>query len=289
MNANPDTFPAGRGATTTAAPSPDQAGPNPTWLVVACTAHRDVGADDVPWLTETITNVAVRLYDHCGTRIALSGFARQGDLLWADAAVRAGMRLWACIPHDGQADRFSKADRAEWTRLRGLAERVFVAGEVPADTPPKQRSTETNKLIWKRNHAMVDVAARAAGGLVTVWDGRLSGGTHGTLIQAAKRNLPGVRIDPKTHTVTGRLPTLAELEPFAVYHPRCGHVRMVALRADADRELARVHTASHRAWRIRRAKPREDTNLACTACYIHPNHLEEDDAPDDAVTQEALL
>lgn len=265
------------------------AGPG-RWPVVACTAHRDVPADTEPWVATTLTNVADRLYQDYGTRIALSGFARQGDLLWAAAAIGAGMKLWACIPHEGQADRFTKAERVEWRRLRGLAERVFVAGEIPTDTPPKQRSSVANALIWKRNIAMVDVADRSAGAVVTVWDGRLSGGTHGTLIQAAKRGLPGVRIDPSTRTVVGRLPTLPELEPFAVCHRRCGHVRMVGLRDAADRELERLRAASYPAWKIRRAKPREDDRSACDVCHIHPGHLETADtgqAP--AATQEALL
>jgi hypothetical protein len=199
------------------------------------------------------------------------------------------MRLWACIPHDGQADRFSKADKAEWARLRALAEYVFVAGEIPADTPPKQRSTAANKLIWKRNHAMVDTAHRAAGALVTVYDGRLSGGTHGTLIQAAKRHMPGVWIHPVERKIAGLLPTLDELEPFAVYHGRCGHVRFIGLRAAAEHELARVHAASHRAWKIRGAKPRENDSAACNTCYIHPNHLQDDGPGPGPVTQEALL
>lgn len=256
------------------------------WSVVACTAHRDLDDDAEAWVAQTLTGIAVRLHDQCGTRIALSGFARQGDLLWAGAALRAGMRLWACIPHEGQAARFSKADRAEWLRLRDLAERVFIAGEIPADTPPKQRSSATNKLIWKRNHAMVDVAHRCGGALVTVYDERLSGGTHGTLIQAAKRNMPGVWINPVNRTVQGRLPTLEELEPFVVYHHRCGHVRRVARRAAADRELARLHAASYHTFKIRRAKPREDDSAACNACYIHPAHLEAVDAAGPTVSQE---
>ncbi len=257
-----------------------------TWPVVACTGHRDVG-DAADWLTETLNRVAARLHDECGTRVALSGMARETDLKWANAAVVAGMRLWACIPYDGQADRFSRADRAEWQRLRGLAEHVFVAGEVPADTLPKKKSSVVNGLLWKRNTAMVDVADKAGGALVAVWDGRLSGGSHGTLIEAAKRDLPGVWINPAARTVRGYLPALAELEPFAVYHRRCGHVRLVAVRAGADRELARLHAASYHGFNARRAKPREDDSVACNACYIHPGHLAAADS--ELAAQEVLL
>ncbi len=291
MNANPDTSPDTRGGTTTAAPSPD---PSPVWGIVAATAHRDVADEHVPWLTDALDYVAGRLYRDFGTRVALSGMARQGDLLWADAAVRAGMRLWACIPHDKQAARFPRADRAEWVRLRGLADKIWVAGEVPESTPPKQRSSAVNALIWKRNTAMV----KAAEAVVGVWDGRLTGGTHGTLIQAAKLDRPGVWIHPTERKTVGRLPTLAELEPFVVCHARCGHVRLVALRADADRELARLEAANFRTWKIRRAKPREDDSVACTTCYIHPPYLEpagEDlgglatESATETATQEALL
>lgn len=191
--------------------------------------------------------------------------ARGFDLWLGAAALRHGLHVWAVIPIEAQADRWTKEDRAEWRRIRDAAAKEWIVGEIPADTPPKNRSAAVNTLMWKRNAAMV----AAGSALVALWDStRLSGGSYGALILAAKRHMPGVHIDPAARGICLQLPGLDRLEKYALTHRRCRCVAAVGLRTDVDATAALFAAARHGGWTIRRAKPREEFSAFCTVCRV---------------------
>lgn len=266
MNANLATHPENRGGTTTAARSPEPAPPptGQTWRVVAGTGHRDV-KEHTDWAATAIDRVVGRLRDHHGTTTIVTGMARFFDLHFAAAALRHGLGVWAVIPLEAQPDRWPKEDRAEWRRIRDAATKVWVVGEIPADTPPRRRSAAVNALMWKRNAAMV----AAGDALVALWDStRLSGGSYGALILAAKRGMPGVHIDPAARGIALQLPGLDRLEKWSLAHRRCRCVAAVGLRHDVDTTAALFAGAGHAGWTIRRAKPREEFSAFCGVCQV---------------------
>ncbi len=235
-----------------------------TWGVVAGTGHRDV-KEHTDWSTAAVDRTVGRLRDHHGTTTIISGMARGFDLWLAASGLRHGLDVWAVIPLEAQADRWTKEDRAEWRRIREAATRVWIVGDIPAGTPLKKRSVVVQGLMWKRNAAMV----AAGNALVSLWDStRLSGGTYGALILAAKRGMPGVHIDPARRGICLQLPGLDRLEKYALTHRRCRCVAAVGLRADVDATAAMFAATGHGGWTIRRAKPREEFSAFCTVCRV---------------------
>lgn len=235
-----------------------------TWDVVAGTGHREPSENaDLVWTQENLTRACEWLRDTAGTRIAISGLARRFDMDWAEAALEAGLRLWACIPFEGQDSRWTKADKARYARLRAAASQEKVIGTIPDDLPAKRRSAAANSLIYKRNICMV----QRAGALLTIWEpGRLDGGTAGTLLLAAARNMPGVHLDPIGCNINFRLPGAGELERFTLHHTGCGHVALVGVRSLLERRHGELRTSGHYSWRIRPARPRETFDDGCEEC-----------------------
>jgi uncharacterized phage-like protein YoqJ len=233
------------------------------WPTVCATGPRDVPAGAEPWVRAELARCAVWLREQ-GTRYAVSGMARGVDLWWADAAVTAGLELCAAIPFAEQTDPWSKADRAEWTRIRALATRAHIVGVLPADVAPRQRSTAVNRLLHARNDFMLDRSAA----VVAVWEcGKLDGGTHGALVKAARRGLPGIWLDPAARSIVFELPGLADLLKHAIYHAGCGCVVATGIQADMEILRAAYAAAGLRRWRIRAARPREVVNPdGCHEC-----------------------
>ncbi len=232
------------------------------WKTATATGHREVSADDEPWVRAELGRCARWLHEH-GTCYAVSGMARGVDLWWADAAVTAGLHLCAAIPFEEQPARWSRAQRAEWQRLRRLAVREHVVGALPADVAPRQRSAAVNRLLHARNDFMLGRAAA----VVAVWErGRFDGGTHGALVKAARRRLPGIWLDPAARTVAFTLPGPAELTRHVLYHAGCGCVAAAGTHADMDLLHTTFHAAGLPQWRIRVARPREAAGDGCPTC-----------------------
>ncbi len=233
-----------------------------TWKTVSATGHREVPADAEPWVRAELVHCARWLHEH-GTRYAISGMARGVDLWWADAAVTAGLHLCAAIPFEEQPAHWPRAQQAEWRRLRRLAVRERVIGVLPADTAPRQRSATVNRLLHARNDFMLDRAA----GVVAVWErGRFDGGTHGALVKAARRHLPGIWLDPAARSVAFTLPGLPELTKHVLYHDVCGCVAATGTHADMSILRTTFQAAGLPQWRIRVARPREAAGDGCPTC-----------------------
>lgn len=238
--------------------------PGNPWKIVAGTGHRELsGRADRAWTADQLPRAACWLRDRAGTRIAITGMARGFDLDWAEAALDAGLRLWAAIPFVEQPARWNRADKARWAKVRAAAERERIVGRIPDDLEPRRRSGAVNRLLFRRNTMMHDFA----GALITVWEPhRLDGGTTGALLDADRRRMPGIHLDPVARHVAFALPDRDALERHALVNTRCGHVARLGNRAD----VTRLHTAllhvSGPHWRIRAARTRESWDDGCADC-----------------------
>ncbi len=180
------------------------------WEVVCATAHRTMPAGSHMWVRDNLRSAAEWLRDKAGTRYAITGLARGGDLDWADAALQAGLQVWGFRPFDGHDKPWTKTDQR---RLRHLTDqigavRLRTTGVLDPDLPDDARKRAATRLLHHRDDAMLD----AAGAVIAVWDpARRTGGTHATLIKAVRRGHLGVHLDPTGRTVSFQLPTIRQL------------------------------------------------------------------------------
>ncbi len=230
------------------------------WPVVAGTGHRELPDDAVAWLTvgtETGPGKLVDgirwLRDERATTTVVSGLALGFDQLLADAVLEHGdgLQLWVFIPFEEQAARWIRAQRARWAELRAAAHREVVCGVLPIDLPPAGRSKAVNRLLWGRDDRMLHEATA----VMSYWDGRLTGGTHGTLLKAVERGMPGVRFNPAARRAE-YLPVLDRLVPAVLYHRDCGCVADSGSLAAMSELAGRLARAGHRQWRVRREPSR---------------------------------
>lgn len=237
-----------------------------TWPVVCATGHREVPAGTEPWVRAELGRCAAWLREQ-GTRYAISGMARGVDLWWAQAALDADLALCAAIPFAEQTDPWSKPDRAEWQRIRALATREHIVGELPAGVGPRQRSAAVNRALHARNDFMLDRSTA----VVAVWErGKLDGGTHSALVKAARRRMPGVWLDPAAQVVAFELPDLADLLKYALYHGICGCIAATGTQHDMELLRAAHQDAGLHHWRLRPARPREAAVTGCSTCTRAP-------------------
>jgi len=164
--------------------------PPDRWVRVAVTGHRSLSVDECVFAKQELTRLATKLRDEHGTTTAISGMAVGADTLWADAALQAGLQLWAYIPFPQQeADRrWTHEDRAHWAHLRSRAEREVMLGE-----------DYDVRLLHARN----DIMLRDSDLLVAVCDQRrTTGGTAATLEKARLAGKPIVIVDVSRRRTT---------------------------------------------------------------------------------------
>lgn len=240
-----------------------------TCEVVAGAGHREFAEGGENWVRGQLRGWALWLRDNAGTRVGVSGMARGFDLWWADAVVAAGLDLHAYLPFAEQAERWPKTgkDKKEWVRLCALAAETVTVGVLNPDVPAKGRSTVVNRLLHARNDSML----AAATALVIAWDpAKLDGGTHSMVLKAARRQIPGIHLDPAARAVHTSLPVLNRVLPYTLFHRGCGCIAGVGILADAEARRAAFAAAGHHQWRIRPARPRETYGAGCPTCLTAP-------------------
>lgn len=232
--------------------------------VIGGTGHRQLtDAADGAWLQASLVKGCDWLRRIRGTRYVISGLARGFDSDWAEAALEAGLTLWASIPFEGQDARWTKRDKARYAKLRAAAARERIIGSIPDDLPTRNRSAAVNALLHKRNRHILG----HSGALLTGWEpGRLDGGTAATLLAAARAGMPGIHVDPIARKVKHSLPGVEDLEAFTLYRMVCGHLAAVDVRAVVEGRHAQLRAAGHLSWRIRPARPREAPGASCPDC-----------------------
>lgn len=175
------------------------------WTTAMCTGHRPqhLRPDDIDWINTELTRIAAKLRDHNGTETLASGFALGTDLIWANAAKTARLRLRAHIPFPQQPNAWSDPElRWQWRRLLDYA-KATGGSRVYGDCPPRADSRRVAiKLLHERNAGMIEETVAADGVCVAVLrSSKLDGGTRSAFEQAKKR-VPIVRLDPDRRTVT---------------------------------------------------------------------------------------
>lgn len=174
-------------------------------VFVGGTGHRLLPPAHIPWIEGRTRAGAVWLAGR-GFTDGICGMADGWDLIWGDAVVRAGMRLWAAIPFPEQPQRFRRpADRDEWRRLRDLAGDRVWEGPSLGTLAGRDRARRANQLLWQRNLKIVTPASY----LVCCWDPNKVEhcGTCNAIRAARARGLTaGLNIDPSVCAVRMRLP-----------------------------------------------------------------------------------
>jgi uncharacterized phage-like protein YoqJ len=152
------------------------------WVRVCCTGHRPGGipARTRPWVIEELDRVAAKLAAEHGTRIAISGLAIGADLWWAQAARRAGLKVWGYSPCDDQ-------DR-HWTEDWKVQRRDVIAHAARVAT---LSPSFTGRVLQDRNTWML----RDADALVAVVDPRRRRGGTVDALRKARDDMPIIHID----------------------------------------------------------------------------------------------
>jgi len=165
--------------------SSDNTTPRPVWPTVMVAGHRPKHLTPVAqtWVRAELNRLAGKLREGHGTTTAISGMTLGADLWWADAAVRAGLRVHAHLPYPQQAAKWKPEDQAEWWRLLGLATKTLTYG-----------TGHDEGLLHARKRGMVHASAQT----VAVWVYGKSGGTRTALEYAVGRGRRPIWVDPET-------------------------------------------------------------------------------------------
>lgn len=163
------------------------------WPAVMVTGHRPqhLHPDVRPWVRSELERLAVKLRAEHGTHVGISGMALGADLWWADAVVKAGLKLWAHVPFPQQPDKWHPADRDEWVRLCRVADKLTMYG-----------GYYDVKTLHARNDGMIKASAAA----VAVWlPAKRDGGTASAVRKLTAVGLPVIHVNPATRKTTLRL------------------------------------------------------------------------------------
>jgi hypothetical protein len=168
-----------------------------TWPTVMVTGHRPqhLSPSVRPWVQSELARLAVKLRDEYGMTTGISGMALGPDQWWADDVTKAGVKLWAHVPFPQQPDKWKPEDRAEWSRLLGLAADVTTYG-----------SRYDVRLLHARNDGMIEPSA-AAIAVRLPW--KTGGGTVDAMRKLMALGKPIINVNPAAKVTTIRLPQRA--------------------------------------------------------------------------------
>lgn len=140
---------------------------------VMVTGHRPqfLTERQASWARGELDRLAVKVRGELGASVAISGMALGTDTWWSEAALDAGLELWAYIPCVAQPEKWSPIERSVWESLRSRAAREVVLGD-----------TYNPQLFHARNDLMI----RDANLVIAVYDpAKTTGGTISVLKKAA--------------------------------------------------------------------------------------------------------
>jgi hypothetical protein len=166
-----------------------------TWPVLCGTGHRDLDADASLWLAERLLAAARWARDTCGTTTALCGMAIGADIIWGEAAVKAGLILGAyvpCPPHPSWPVDWRRRYDALLTVADPARSKTFATSYSP-------------QAMTRRNDGMITDSSAV---LCTWITGRRRGGTYQAIATAHRLHRPGVHFEPAHRTVAWGLPDL---------------------------------------------------------------------------------
>jgi len=172
-----------------------RADPTDRWVRVAVTGHRpkNLTREQSRFAIAELRRLAAKVADRHGTTTAISGMALGADTWWAEAALQAGLDLWAYVPFEQQPNRWRPADLIAWQRLRQVATRELVLGE-----------GYDVRLLHSRNAFMI----RDADLVIAVMDpAKTTGGTAEAMKLAREQDKPHVLVDVVARRSSVHLPT----------------------------------------------------------------------------------
>lgn len=250
--------------------------PPDMWPTVCGTGHRALTGDQEQWLRGKLADGLRWLHADRGTTTVIVGMARGFDLLLAETVLGlGGFRLAAYIPFLEQTVTWGKtiagrADIRRWEQVRAAADPALekVVGEIPADLAGRRRAAVVARLMYDRNCAMLD----DADGLVAGWDGhKFDGGSHHTVLEAVRRGMFGVHLDPAARTVRHLTRDVDDVTRAGVYHRDCGCVAQVTSLSTGRWVVGRLAAAGHDQWRVRKLPARTEWVERCGRCADDPS------------------
>jgi ribA/ribD-fused uncharacterized protein len=150
---------------------------------VAVTGHRPnaMTPAQTSWAGEQLERLAEKLKTQHDTTAAISGFAIGADAMWSDAALEAGLNLWAYIPFEVQPSKWRPADVRKWESHRAAAVREVVLAK-----------DYDVRLLHSRNDFMI----RDADLMICVMDpSKTTGGTASAVKKIRAQGLAHIVVD----------------------------------------------------------------------------------------------
>lgn len=168
---------------------------------VMVTGHRpdklfgyNIRADAYTPLRQQIDTVLLDIQKEKQSVACISGMALGADTIFAEEAIKLGLRLLAYIPFKEQSRVWNPADQKHWRDLLDMASFIHITGVLSKGAD----KWEVSRLLQKRNCDMVDTCDRVIG----IWNGDRNGGTFNCLRYAKEKNKEIIIINPKTNVVT---------------------------------------------------------------------------------------
>ncbi len=162
------------------------------WPTVMVTGHRPqhLHPDVRSWVRTELDRLAIKLRDGYGTTTGISGMAIGADQWWASSVLSAGLRLEAHVPFPQQPDKWRAEDRAEWSRLLGLASSTVTYG-----------TDYDVRILHQRNDGMI----KASDAAIAVFDpAKITGGTASAVRKLSALGFPVIHVDPVARMTTLR-------------------------------------------------------------------------------------
>lgn len=166
-----------------------------TYPVAMLSGHRSLPSAPAKWVRNELLRIANRLRDEHGTLAAISGMALGVDTQWAWAAHATGLDLWAHVPFRQQCERWTEQQKADWRKLRAVAAKEVVYGDLGDATGDARRGLAV-RLLHARNDGMIAATREAEGIAIAVWDGRREGGTWSAVRKLCPSGLPLLWVRP---------------------------------------------------------------------------------------------
>lgn len=158
--------------------------------IVMVTGHRPQHMTETQqgFMRAELDRLAQKLVAEHGMTVGISGMAIGADTDWCFAVLAAGAQLWAYVPFEQQADKWSISQRDEWHYLRRRASHELVLAD---------------RYSVGALHARNDRMLADSHLVIACWDPtKLNGGTASCVQKARRLGKPIIHVNLATFATT---------------------------------------------------------------------------------------